>query len=143
MAAHPPYAGIVSRVSAIAVDTVVLTVAVSAVAAGLPAVWTQVIGVPPRWLTDGAQWVGGVLPVAYFTACWSISGRTLGGLLMGTRLVRPGGGRLGPVRAFLRAFFGLLIVPLWVIGLIGVLWTDRRQSLLDKVFGTVVRFTGH
>lgn len=140
---HPPYAGIVSRISAIAVDAVVLAVAVSAVAAGFPAVWEQVIGSPPRWVTDGARWVGVLLPLFYFAVCWAASGRTLGGLLMGTRVQRIDGRRIGFTRALLRALIGLLFAPVWLVGLVAILWTERRQALHDKLFATVVRFTAH
>jgi uncharacterized RDD family membrane protein YckC len=140
---HPPYAGIVSRLAAIGVDALVLAVAVSAVAAGFPAVWEQVIGTPPSWVENGAQWVGAFLPLAYFTGFWAMSGRTAGGLLMGTRVQKGNGERIGFVRALLRAFVGLLIVPLWLVGMIAVLFTERRQALHDKLFGTVVRFSAH
>ncbi|MBB5872838.1 putative RDD family membrane protein YckC [Allocatelliglobosispora scoriae] len=138
---HPPYAGIVSRISAIAVDALVLAVAVSSVAAGFPVVWEQVIGTPPNWVQTGAQWVGTLLPVVYFAGCWSVSGRTLGGLLMGTRVQRLDGSRVGFARALLRAVVGLLLVPVWVIGLVAILGTEKRQALHDKLFNTVVRFT--
>ena len=139
----PPYAGILSRVSAIAVDALVLAVAVSSVAAGFPAVWEQVIGPLPHWVEQGVQWAGALLPLAYFAVSWSVSGRTLGGLLMGTQVQRLGGRRIGFALALLRALIGLLLAPIWLIGLVAILWTDRRQALHDKVFGTVVRFTGH
>jgi hypothetical protein len=40
----------------------------------------------------------------------------------------------------LRSAIGLLLAPLWLIGLITVLFDDRRRSLLDMLSGTVVRY---
>ena len=44
-------------------------------------------------------------------------------------------------RAAIRAAVGLLIAPLWIIGLAYVLWDRRRRALHDLVFGTVVPYT--
>jgi hypothetical protein len=48
---------------------------------------------------------------AYHVACWSVSGRTLGGLVMRQRVVAVDGSRLTPAQSLLR----LVIIPLsWV-----------------------------
>jgi uncharacterized RDD family membrane protein YckC len=86
---------------------------------------------PSRWLSLTATLV--VLQL-YLAASWWLAGRSYGGHVMGLRVVRRGGGRLGPVLALVRAVLCLLL-PL------GLLWcaVDRRsRSLQDVVLGTSV-----
>jgi uncharacterized RDD family membrane protein YckC len=83
----------------------------------------------------------GLLPWAYFTVAWWIGGRTVGGLLMGTAVERPDGRRVPLVVAALRSAIGLVLAPLWLVGLVGVLWDKRRRAWHDVVFHTVVRRT--
>jgi hypothetical protein len=53
------------------------------------------------------------ITVAYHVTCWSLSGRTLGGLVMRQRVVALDGSRLSPAQAFVR----LLALPIsWVRG---------------------------
>lgn len=53
------------------------------------------------------------IAVGYHVACWSISGRTLGGLVMRQRVVAVDGSRLSPAQALLR----MAALPLsWIAG---------------------------
>jgi uncharacterized RDD family membrane protein YckC len=38
----------------------------------------------------------------------------------------------------LRALVGLLLPPLWLIGMLAVLWDERRRAWHDRLFRTVV-----
>ena len=42
------------------------------------------------------------------------------------------------VQAALRAAFGLTYAPLWIVGLLAILWDPKRRAWHDKVFRTVV-----
>lgn len=66
-----------------------------------------------------------LLLAAYHVACWSISGRTLGGLVLRERVVSLDGSRLTPTQALYR--FALLPVS-WVV----------RRPLHDEIAGTTV-----
>jgi uncharacterized RDD family membrane protein YckC len=135
------YAGLVSRLAALAVDVILLTV-VSLLVSVLPSVsWQQVIGRSPGWLGTASAMAAGLLPWAYFTVAWWMGGRTLGGLVMGTAVERPDGRRVLLVVAALRSAIGLVLAPLWLLGLVGVLWDKRRRAWHDVVFHTVVRRT--
>ncbi len=74
----------------------------------------------------------------YFIAFWAIIGRTPGKRIMGLRIVRTDGKRLGWVRAVIRyvgywiSFFCLLLGYLWV------LVDGRRQAWHDKLADTFV-----
>jgi uncharacterized RDD family membrane protein YckC len=132
------YAGLASRLVALAVDVAVLTIAGLFVSVLPGLAWSQVVGHPPGWFTATCAVIASVLPWAYFTIAWWLGGQTAGGLLVGTRVARNHGQRPLLVQAALRAFVGLLLVPLWLIGLAWVLWDPRRRAWHDIVFRTVV-----
>jgi uncharacterized RDD family membrane protein YckC len=132
------YAGLASRLVALTVDVALLTVAGLLVSLLPPLAWSQVVGDPPGWFTATCAVIAAALPWAYFTAAWWFGGQTAGGLLVGIRVARTNGQRPRLLQAALRAFIGLLLVPLWLIGLVWVLWDPRRRAWHDIVFRTVV-----
>lgn len=132
------YAGLASRLVALTVDVALLTVAGLLVSLLPPLAWSQVVGDPPGWFTATCAVIASALPWAYFTAAWRLGGQTAGGLLVGTRVARNNGQRPRLVQSALRALIGLLLVPLWLIGLVWVLWDSRRRAWHDIVFRTVV-----
>lgn len=134
------YAGLVTRLSALVVDAILLAIAVPAVANGPPSLWASLEGQAPGWLKASSQFVASLVPVFYFAVCWWGTGQTLGGLLLGTIVRRPDGAHLGPARAALRAFVGLLLPLIWLAGMLTVLWDPRRRALHDRIFDTVVRY---
>jgi uncharacterized RDD family membrane protein YckC len=71
--------------------------------------------------------------VGYLSAAWAISGRTCGALLMGLRVVGPGG-RLRPAVALLRA----VLCVLFPVGLLWCAVNARNRSLQDIVLRTSV-----
>lgn len=140
-AAASPYAGLISRVAALAVDVLVLTLASLAVTT-LPAVaWQQIIGRLPDWLAVLSTFLGAVLPWVYFTACWWLGGHTVGGLIIGTVVRRTNGCELSLFQAATRALLGLVLAPLWLIGLLGILLDKRRRAWHDRIFRTVVCYS--
>src|SRR5581483_10236052 len=133
------YAGLVTRLSALAVDAILLTVAVPAVANGPPSLWASMTGQAPGWIKVCAQFLAGLVPVLYFAVCWWGSGQTVGGLVLGTIVRRPDGTHLSPARAAVRAIVGLAFPLIWLAGMVTVLWDPSRRALHDRIFGTVVR----
>jgi uncharacterized RDD family membrane protein YckC len=95
---------------------------------------------PPGWFEFGCGLAAALLPWAYFTAAWSFTGQTFGGLVVGTVVRRPDGRTVGVLQAAARALVGLMFAPIWFVGLIGVLTDDRRRAWHDRLFRTVVRF---
>jgi uncharacterized RDD family membrane protein YckC len=71
---------------------------------------------------------------AYFTAFWTLSGRTYGYLVMGLRVLGIGGRRLRFVGAALRAAF-VVVVP---IGILWIPFSRDNKSLQDLFLGTRV-----
>jgi len=138
--AGPAHAGLVSRVAALAVDVIVLTLAGLAVTQLPILAWEQVVGTPPGWLTAGSAAVGALLPWAYFTTCWWLTGRTIGNGVIGVEVRTRAGQELSFVRAAARAAVGLLLAPLWLLGLVAILLRDDRRALHDLVFGTAMYY---
>ncbi|GIH06830.1 hypothetical protein Rhe02_48970 [Rhizocola hellebori] len=132
------YAGVVTRLAALVVDGVVLSIAVPAVANGPPSMWASIDGDAPGWLKAACQFAAALIPILYFSLCWWATGQTLGGLLFGTVVRRADGSPLTLWRALLRAFVGLLVPLLWLAGLFFALWDPKRRALHDRLFGTAV-----
>ena len=137
---HPPsrYAGLVSRLAALVVDVGLLTVAGLAISVLPSLAWDQVVGDSPGWLAAGSAVVAGLLPLAYFAGSWWLAGETVGDMLLGLVVRHREGHELSLLQAILRAFFGLLLAPLWLVGLLAVLWDERRRAWHDSLFRTVV-----
>ena len=72
--------------------------------------------------------------VVYFTAFWTLSGRTYGYLVMGLRVLGFGGRRLRFIGSALRALF----VVVFPIGIAWVPFSRNNKSLQDLVLGTRV-----
>jgi uncharacterized RDD family membrane protein YckC len=135
-------AGIVTRMLGAIIDFLVvlgLTGGVfGAVAAGLfllsPASFSW-----PRDLPFDTSVLGLAIAVGYLTGGWAIAGQTVGGAVLGVRVVALAGRRLGWWRSGLRAVL-CVVVPL------GLLWSaisvDRR-SVQDLLVGSAVVYDGH
>jgi uncharacterized RDD family membrane protein YckC len=136
---HRCYAGLVSRFGGLAIDVLLLAVAVAVIGRGIPDAW-KLVARMPRWLEMTFGMVADVTPTFYFAACWRLTGQTLGSWAFGTRVTRADGRHIGSVRALLRAILGVMLAPIWFVGSVTMLFDARRRSLLDIVFGTVVRY---
>lgn len=132
------HAGLVTRMAALVVDAIVLTLVVPVMAGGPPSMWAAITGTAPGWLKSLSQICAALLPVLYFGLLWWGTGQTLGGLVFGTVVRRSDGDQLGPARSLLRAVAGLLLPIVWLIGMLFILWDPRRRALHDRLFGTVV-----
>ena len=138
--AHTRYVGLVTRAIAFAVDAAVIdgvAVLVFAVVARASTVLHIPDDVKTILLVIGGVayilWAGG-----YFISFWATDGRTLGNRVMYIRVVPANGGKLGYPRA-VRRFVGLIlaVLPLF-LGLVGILFSERRRGFQDRLANTVV-----
>jgi uncharacterized RDD family membrane protein YckC len=138
---HTSYAGLVSRCGALGVDILVLTLS-SLVVGELPVLaWQRIVNpAAPQWLQSASVIAAAVLPWAYFTAFWWLTGQTLGDIVTGIQVVRVDGGDIAFWHAAIRAAGCLVIVPVWLVGMLAVLWDRRRMAWHDHVFRTTVRY---
>jgi uncharacterized RDD family membrane protein YckC len=136
------YAGLVSRLAALSIDVVVVTVASTVVRTAPPVMWEGVLGgSAPGWLTVGSAALASLFPWLYFTLCWWLTGQTVGDIALGVIVCRQDGARVSLIQAGLRALIGLALAPLWIVGLLAILWEPRRRAWHDRVFRTVVRYS--
>ena len=75
-----------------------------------------------------------VVSVAYLTIAWSLSGRSYGDLVMGLRVLGPGGRRLHLVGALVRGL-ACVVLP---VGLLWIAVSREKRSLQDVVLRTSV-----
>ena len=136
------FAGLVSRSGALAIDVIVLIAASLAVGVLPELAWKEVVDPKgaPHWLSTAAHVAAALLPLVYFTSFWWLTGQTIGDLVTGVVVQRVDGGRLSFAHALIRAIGCLVLGPLWLIGLLAVLWDRRRMAWHDHVFRTTVRY---
>lgn len=77
---------------------------------------------------------GYAVNVLYWTAFWALSGRTIGNLIMGLRVVNRKGEHPGWVLSFIRALF----CTVFPVGLLWVAISRRNRSIQDLVLRTSV-----
>jgi uncharacterized RDD family membrane protein YckC len=130
-------AGIVSRGLAALVDMLVVLVTMGLLYLGL-ALTTLMINPTsfrfpaPNLIFSTA--VTAVVSVLYLTACWTLSGRTLGAILLGIRVVDRSAERLGVAVAIARA----VACVLFPIGLLWIAVDRQRRSIQDIALGSRV-----
>jgi uncharacterized RDD family membrane protein YckC len=150
------YAGFASRLLAMIIDTVILVLTyvglawfISVALRILPL--GRIFGFSLSALL-GQQESGQVLStetviavftlstIVYYVFLWTMTGQTLGMILLGLRVVTIEGRRLTIWRAILR-FIGYMIAALpFFLGFVWVLVDDRRQGWHDKIAGTYVAY---
>ena len=130
-------AGIVSRGVAAVIDFVVVGVLLAMIYGGLRL--SELMFHPVMFTLPALSFVfstaaTGIVSVLYLTACWAVSGSTIGAVTMGLRVTGLRRDRLSPVTAFLRA----LTCVMFPVGLLWVVVDKNRRSLQDIVFRTKV-----
>jgi uncharacterized RDD family membrane protein YckC len=136
-----PYAGLVTRTIALAVDAIVINV-VAAITGAVIGLIGSLLGAGKPGiaaaLTGGIVWLGWT--ALYFIVFWTITGQTPGARLLGIRVAPAGPRRLGVVRAAVRFVVMMIaLVPLGA-GFVTVLFDDRRRGPHDMAAATVVRW---
>jgi len=74
----------------------------------------------------------------YHLALWSWKGTTVGGIILGLRIVRLDGGPIGLPVAAIRLLGGFFSAAVFFLGFFWAGWTQERQAWHDKIAGTVV-----
>jgi uncharacterized RDD family membrane protein YckC len=137
-----PYAGLVSRLVALVLDGLVIAVLILVVATLPELTWTSLSPrTVPRWLAGTSSVVAAVVPMVYFTALWRMTGQTVGDLATGIVVEHRDRHRLSLAHAFVRAALGLLLAPLWLLGMLQILADPHRRAWHDQLLRTDVRYT--
>jgi uncharacterized RDD family membrane protein YckC len=94
-----------------------------------------------QWITIVFAIIGVLSYLAYYIGFWVLAGQTPGKSVMGLRIVRTNGDRIGFWRALIR-LLGYLITPILLLGCLLIPIDRRRQALHDKIAGTLVVYAG-
>ena len=140
--ADVPYAGLVTRTLAFALDALLLNGVAVVVAGILALVFSILPGAHvPKAVTVAIGGVAFVLwVVGYFTVFWTTTGQTPGDRLLDIKVVRADASAFRPRHAIVR-LFGMVLSAPFLIGFLPILVTDRRTGLHDWLAGTVVIVT--
>jgi uncharacterized RDD family membrane protein YckC len=76
--------------------------------------------------------------VLYHLILWSWLGTTLGGMILGLRIVKEDGGPLDVGTSLVRVFASFFSALVLFLGFFWAGWTRRKQSWHDRIAGTVV-----
>ena len=79
-----------------------------------------------------------LVALAYFAALWTWKGTTIGGIVLGLKIVRLDGQPLTFLVALVRAFAGAFSLIVLFLGFLWVIWDKEKQGWHDKIAGTVV-----
>jgi uncharacterized RDD family membrane protein YckC len=74
----------------------------------------------------------------YFLFFWTVIGTTIGGLIIGLRIVTREGRKPSLRRTAIRFFMEFALLPVLFIGSLWIFINPRRQAWYDKVAGTYV-----
>lgn len=102
--------------------------------AGAMFIDVAVLGLATGWLLPA----GFILWLAYFAGMWTWKGTTIGGLVLGLRVVRLDGRPMDLPTAVVRALGGALGYMICFLGVLWPLWDRDKQGWHDKMAGTVV-----
>ncbi|MDI9977629.1 RDD family protein [Rhodococcus sp. IEGM 1307] len=130
-------AGIVTRGLAAGIDLTVVLAVMGGIYVGV--LFLRLLFSPQEFSFPDANAVLSVtlfigVSVLYLTACWAVSGRTVGAVTMGLRVVSRNGELIGWLRALLRA----VLCVMFGFGLFWAAVDGRRRSLQDILLRTAV-----
>ena len=89
----------------------------------------SLMGAPPASL---------LVTLAYFAGMWTWKGTTVGGIILGLRVVRLDGQPITFAVALVRALAGAFSVAVLFLGFLWSAWDPDKQGWHDKIAGTVV-----
>jgi uncharacterized RDD family membrane protein YckC len=141
--AEPPYAGLVTRTIALALDSAIVTVVftVTGVILGLAirvvTPGEDSLSFAGLLATIGAWWI---VMGAYLVGYWRLAGQTPGMRVMRLEVVTTRGERLNVRRGIVRLVGMALAAIPFMLGYALILVDDRRQGLHDKLARTFVLY---
>jgi uncharacterized RDD family membrane protein YckC len=135
-----PYAGLVSRTVALAIDAAALTIgfAVASGVLGLILSLFTAVEVSSPGAVLGAAGLWSLVVATYFVLFWTLAGETPGMRLMALRVIDRAGDPPRFGQALLRLIGMILAAIPFFAGYLLILVDDRRRGLQDMLAGTTV-----
>ena len=88
-------------------------------------------------LVHGRPW-GFLVALAYFAGMWTWRGTTIGGIVLGLKVVRLDGQPLPFTVALVRALAAAFSLVVFFLGFLWIAWDAEKQGWHDRIAGTVV-----
>jgi len=88
-------------------------------------------------IVGGTPW-SFVVAVAYFAGMWCWRSTTIGGIVLGLKVVRQDGGPVSFSVALVRALAGGFSIIVLFLGFLNIAWDKEKQGWHDKIAGTLV-----
>jgi uncharacterized RDD family membrane protein YckC len=82
--------------------------------------------------------LGFLIALAYFTGMWTWKGTTVGGIVLGLKVVRMDGQPVTFAVALVRALAAAFSIVVLFLGFLWIAWDSEKQGWHDKIAGTVV-----
>ena len=82
--------------------------------------------------------LGFLITLAYFTGMWTWRGTTIGGIVLGLKVVRVDGQPLTFTVALVRSLAAAFSAVVLFLGFFWIGWDPEKQGWHDKIAGTVV-----
>jgi uncharacterized RDD family membrane protein YckC len=86
----------------------------------------------------GGPPLGFLVALAYFAGMWAWKGTTVGGVILGLKVVRLDGGPVTFPVALVRGLGAALSVVVLFLGFFWIAWDPDKQGWHDRIAGTVV-----
>jgi len=112
-----PYAGFWERMGAAFLDVIIVSILGSVV--------------------GGAPWVF-LVALAYFAGMWTWRGTTIGGIVLGLKVVRMDGQPITFAPALVRGLAAAFSIIVLFLGFLWIAWDRDKQGWHDKIAGTLV-----
>jgi uncharacterized RDD family membrane protein YckC len=146
--ASPPnlighYTGLFTRLFAFVIDAFIIAIALAIIpwfmnilvkSTGIGVFTTRWTSLVQPLLASGIFAI--IFTYIYYAFFWFLAGMTIGDAVMGFRIVRTNGKRVGPIRSLIRLIgYAICMIP-FGLGFFWILIDDRRQGWHDKLAGT-------
>jgi uncharacterized RDD family membrane protein YckC len=86
----------------------------------------------------GGPPLGFLVALAYFAGMWTWKGTTIGGIVLGLKVVRMDGKPVTFAVGLVRALGGAFSMMVFFLGILWIAWDREKQGWHDKLAGTVV-----
>ena len=137
------YAGLFTRAIAFVIDALIIAIAL-AIIPWITQILLDSIGIgsfTTRWMVGVERMLASgifaaIFSYSYYAFFWYFVGMTIGNAVMGIRIVRTNGKRIGPLRTLARLFGYVISLIPFGLGFFWILVDDRRQGWHDKLAGT-------
>jgi uncharacterized RDD family membrane protein YckC len=86
----------------------------------------------------GGMPLGLLVALAYFAGMWAWKGTTIGGIVVGLKVVRMDGQPLDFTVSFVRSLAAMFSAVVLFLGFLWIAWDKEKQGWHDKIAGTTV-----